>query len=174
MGAVYAAQRIEFETALAEYQRAETALGPVPSNDDLPWWQEWIQVQLDMVWLHYVGNDIAAMKQQVEKVEGAVQSYGTLMQRSKLLHNRVLIDYRRFMFRDLPDETLHYAAEALETAQMAGNLREIAWLQLAVGFTHLWRNELDEAESYFLQALRTVREVGDSMGTLLQHWPIFR
>ncbi len=165
MGAAYAAQRIESETALAEYRRAETALGVVPSNDDLPWWQEWIQIQLDMVWLHYVGNDIAAMKRQVEKVEGAVQSYGTLMQHSKLLHNRVLVDYRRFMYRDLPDDTLHYAAEALETAQMAGNLREIAWLQLVMGFTHLWRDELDEAEPYFLQALKTVREVGDSMGT---------
>src|SRR5690606_30814118 len=75
--------------------------------------------------------------------------------------------YRRFMFRDLPDETLQYAVEALETAQTAGNLREIAWLQNCVGFTHLWRDELDEAEPYFLQALNVARAVGDASGTYM-------
>jgi len=167
MGAVYAAQRIEYEAALGEYQRAETALGPAPSTDDLRWWQEWIQIQLETVWLYYGWHDIEAMRRQIEGVEHAVHSYGTLVQRSKLLHNRMLIDYRRFMFRDLPDETLQYAVEALETAQTAGNLREIAWLQNCVGFTHLWRDELDEAEPHFLQALNVARAVGDASGTYM-------
>lgn len=167
MGAVYAAQRIEYEAALGEYQRAETALGPAPSTDDPRWWQEWIQIQLETVWLYYGWHDMEAMRRQIEGVQQAVQSYGTLIQRSKLLHNRMLIDYRRFMFRDLPDETLQNAVEALETAQTAGNLREIAWLEFCVGFTHLWRGKFDEAEPHFLQALNVARAVGDSSGTYM-------
>lgn len=167
MGAVYAAQRIEYEAALEEYQRAEAALGRTPATDDTPWWQEWIQIQLETVWLYYGWHDIEAMRRQIQGAQQAVQSHGTLVQRSKLLHNRMLIDYRQFMFRDLPDETLQYAVEALETAQTAGNLREIAWLQFGVGFTYLWRDELDEAESHFLQALNVARAVGDSSGTYM-------
>jgi len=165
MGAVYAAQRIENQAALEEYQKAETALGPAPPTDDPRWWQEWIQIQLETVWLYYGWHDIEAMRRQIGRVEHAVESYGTLIQRSKLLQNRVLLDFRRFMFRDLPDETLHYAQKAQETAQMSDNQGEIAWLQCNLGLTHLWRDELDEAEPHFLQALKTAREVGDSMGT---------
>lgn len=165
IGATYAAERKTVEPMFAAYQAAHAALGDPPETPEQDWWQEWIQVHLDVTWAYYTSNNIDGMMREIEIVESAVNSFGTSLLRSKLLNNRMLIDLRRYKFHMLPDETLRCGIEALEAAREGGDLRECAWLQFNVGFVHLWRDELDEAESHFLQSLELARQVGDTMGT---------
>jgi len=165
IGATYAAERKAFEPMLAAYQAAQAALGDAPEVPDPRWWHEWIQSHLDVTWAYYTVSNIAGMTREIEMVESAVHDYGTPLQRSKFMNNYVLVDLRRYKFHLLPDETLRDAITALDAARESGNLRECAWVQFNVGFVHLWRDELDQAESHFLGALELARQVGDTMGT---------
>jgi predicted ATPase/DNA-binding CsgD family transcriptional regulator len=165
IGATYTAQRSDVEFMFTAYEMAETELGAPPLTDDRTWWHEWIQIQLDAAWAYYIKADIQGMTRQIEKVDSAVQTFGTAAQQSKLLQNRNLIDLRRFVFRNLPEETLHDAVKALELGYEVGDLRETAWLQFNVGFIYLWRDQLEEAERFLLDAVELARKVGDSMGT---------
>ena len=166
LGNVYVAQRVATELVQSVFHTAELALGSEPVGDSVRWWREWIQIQLDVGWVYYLHSKIYMMTRLVEKAATAIEQYGTPAQRSKLFSNRTLLELRRHMFHNLPEDTLYYARASLEAARQAGAVWEVSWLQFSVGFVHLWRDEFEEAEQYFLTALEHVEQAGDSMGTL--------
>lgn len=175
IGLTYAAQREYVETMVGLYKTAETTLGPAPPESELMWWQEWIQIQLELAWGYYSLHDIDAMLRSMNQIEDVVQRIGTSVQRGKLHYNHTLIDLRRYGFHHLPDETLYHAKTSLEAAKQAGNYQEVSWLDFCVAFVHLWRDEMDEAEAWFLRTLKDGQEFGDAMAaqiTALTYLPL--
>ncbi len=175
IGLTYAAQRGYVEVMINLYKTAEITLGAKPSESDLVWWQEWIQIQLELAWGYYSRHDLESMIESTDQIEEVVQKIGTPVQKGKLHYNHVLIDLRSYSFFHLPDESLYHAKAALNAAQQAGNYQELSWLDFSLGFIHLWRDEMDEAEQWFFRSLEQGEQYGDAMAahiTTLTYLPL--
>lgn len=174
IGNAAVSQREYDESVLSNYQAALNALGATPANDQR-WHREWLYIQLDLAWLYYLRTDVQALKRQIESIAPVIERYGTPAQKSKFFHTQMLTDMRHWGFYDLPEQTLQLAVKALETAREANDTGQVIWLTFTVGFTHLWRNETDQAESQFEAALKLIEQFGDSFGahmTTLAYLPV--
>jgi DNA-binding SARP family transcriptional activator len=144
-GAVLREQRLYAE-ALEACHRAETALGEQPGEDAGPWWAEWIEVQVDRVWAHYWLAHWPEMEALVNKIRPVVQS-GSVISRARFLMASCLMHLRKYRYT-VSDEMLAGQLEALAASRECGDLKIRTDCQFEIGFLHLWRHELDQAEEH--------------------------
>jgi class 3 adenylate cyclase/tetratricopeptide (TPR) repeat protein len=151
-----------YEEALQAYDLAETALGQEPAESAPEWWQAWIEIQSDRMWLHYWQVQLHQMTELAEMVRPAVEQYGTPAQRSRFFQGLVLIAWRRDRYV-VSKETMAHARASLEAIRESGNPGGIALAQFALGFSYLWRGDLKEAEEHLLAALKQAERIGDAV-----------
>ncbi len=142
---------------MAVYERAIAV--PVPRSEESI--SEWLDLQLDRIWACYFAARVPEMKSIIEETRSILEEYGTLSQKARWFESLVLVDLRQFRYFQLPDETLGNAQEQVNAAHASGNRRVFGRAETILGFVHLWRNELDEAEKYLASGLTTVEAVGD-------------
>jgi len=159
IGNTYSIQ-YRYDDALRAWDKAETALGQEPVEAKVQWWQEWVQIQLDRLWLCYLRGRVQEISQLVEKSRSLVERYGTPSQRAAFFVRLVLLAYRRDRYV-VSQETLAHARTALAASQESDNLSEIGFAQFVLGFTHLWHGDLDEAEEQMLAGLKLAERAGD-------------
>ncbi|MCK4900220.1 MAG: tetratricopeptide repeat protein, partial [Anaerolineales bacterium] len=151
-----------YEEALQAYDLAETALGQEPAESAPEWWQAWIEIQSDRMWLHYWQVQLHQMTELAEMVRPAVEQYGTPAQRSRLFQGLVLIAWRRDRYV-VSKETMAHARASLEAIRESGNPSGIALAQFTLGFSYLWRGDLEEAEEHLRAALKLAERIGDAV-----------
>ena len=80
-------QRIQhrYEKALSSYREAEKFYAAAASDADQQWQQSWIQLQLDLLLLHYGTGDDEAQAELLQTARPAVMSQGTSIQRANFL-----------------------------------------------------------------------------------------
>jgi class 3 adenylate cyclase/tetratricopeptide (TPR) repeat protein len=142
---------------IAVYDRAIAV--PVPRSDESI--NEWLDLQLDRIWAGYFAARVPEMKSIIEETRSSLEEYGTLSQKARWFESLVLVDLRQFRYFQLPNETLVNAQKQVEAAHASGNRRVFGRAETILGFVHLWRNELDEAEKYLASGLRNVEAVDD-------------
>ena len=152
-------QRLYDEAATA-YHDAEAALGEEPPEATPAWRHEWVMIQLDRIYLDYWRGRVNEMTQLVEKVRPAIERVGTPLQRSKFFCSLVTIAYRRDRYV-IDEETLALGAEAVAAARQTDSLEQLGWAQFLSGFSHLWHEDLDEADEQLRAALQTSERSGD-------------
>jgi tetratricopeptide (TPR) repeat protein len=149
-----------YKEALQAYDLAETALGQEPAESAPEWWQEWLQIQLERMNLLYFMNQWHKISELAEKVRFNVERYGTPAQRVNFFLSLTNMNYRRDRYV-VSEETLALCRAALVISQEAGNPSIIAWARFMLGFGHLWRGELREAEEQMQAALTLAERAGD-------------
>src|SRR5262249_26786765 len=159
LGTTWVIQR-QYDDALRAYQIAETSLGQGPIEKDLEWWQEWIQIQLDRMLLHYFQAQVAELTELVEMTGPIVERYGTPAQRARFFWGRVQMVLRHDRYV-VSEETLSYAQAQVAASEESGSLGELANARFVLGFCHLWRSELDAAEEHMHAALALMERTGD-------------
>jgi tetratricopeptide (TPR) repeat protein len=158
-GNVWREQR-RYEEAARAYDLAETVLGQEPAGSAPEWWQSWIEIQSDRMWLHYWQAQFHQMADLAEKAQPAVEQYGTPALRSKFFQGLNLLGLRRDRYV-ISEETMAHARASLEAIRESGNLSAIALAQFTLGFSYLWRGDLDEAEGHLQATLKRAEQVGD-------------
>ena len=158
-GNVWREQRC-YEEALRAYDQAETSLGQEPAEPTPEWWQAWIEIQSDRMWLYYWQVQLQQMNILAEKARPAVEQYGTPAQRSAIFQGLLLMALRRDRYV-VSEETMAHARSSLEAIRESGNLSAIALAQFMFGFSYLWRGELDEADEHLQAALKLAEKIGD-------------
>ncbi len=158
-GAVWTTQH-HYPKAQHLYETAEAALGQAPSDQDLAWWQEWVQIQTEQMLLHYWQAHVDEIGILVEKTRPIVERYGTPAQRAGFFKGLMLMHFRRDRFV-ISLETLSYAQICLEAQRQTNDLSELAYAQFNVGFARLWYGDLDTAEQEMLAALDLAERIGD-------------
>ena len=158
-GNVWREQR-GYEEAQRTYDLAEISLGKETTGLAQEWWQAWIEIQTDRMWLHYWQANFHQIAEIAEKARPAVEQYGTPDLRSRFFQGLVIMAQRRDRYV-ISEETMAYAHAALESIRKSGKLNTIALAQFALGFNHLWRGELHEAEEYLQTALELADRIGD-------------
>lgn len=155
-GSAYNVQR-RLNDMLPVYEKAIAALGERTPESSI----EWIDLQLDRIWLAYFqarADDLSLILRESQPV---IEEQGTLAQKARMYESLVLVDFRKYRYFQLPDETLKNARKQLDAAWSSGNRRVLGRAQTLLGFVHMWRDELDEAQKYLLAGLRDVEAVGD-------------
>ena len=149
-----------YEQALKAYNQAETVLGLEPRESASKWWQAWIEIQNDRMWLHYWQAQLDLMSELAEKARPIVEKYGTPALRSRFFQGLLLMGQRRDRYV-VSEETLSYAQASLEAIQESGNKSAIALAQFALGLSYLCCEDLDEADKYLMATLKLAEKIGD-------------
>jgi tetratricopeptide (TPR) repeat protein len=155
-GSAYNVQR-RLSDMLSVYEKAITVLGDRTADSTI----EWIDLQLDRIWLAYFqarADDLSLILRDSQPV---IEEQGTLAQKARMYESLVLVDFRKYRYFQLPDETVNNAKKQLEAAWSSGNRRVLGRAQTILGFVHMWRDELEEAQKYLLAGLKDVEAVGD-------------
>jgi hypothetical protein len=154
--------------ALALYAAAEEELGaiapgPAARGGDTaaPWWNEYVQIQVDKAWdLYWLArvDDLAVL---VERVRPVVERHGRPAQRAQFFQALVHMNLRRDRY-GIADETIAHARASLVAAEDAGDLREVALARFFLAFPLMFRAFEEEAEPLFVEALKGAERVGDA------------
>ncbi len=150
------------ERAIDLYSAAENELGvgARPAEPSPEWWHERIEIQLGRAWVLYFAGGDAEITALADETRPMVERHGTAAQRAKFLQRQVLISFRRERYA-LSEDTLELSRAAFAAGQESGGPTEICEGQFAVGFTQLWRGNLDEAR----RELEAVLEQADRIGS---------
>jgi tetratricopeptide (TPR) repeat protein len=152
--------RHDYEEAAQAYDLSESMLGRKRAGSDLKWWQAWISVQVDKMWLRYWQRQYDGMARLAEKAQPAVEQYGTPAQRARFFQVLVLSAWERERHRP-SDGTLSSARALLAASQETQDTGIIAMSQFMLGFACLWRDELEEAEHALQTALPLAQQTAD-------------
>lgn len=144
IGEVLCEQR-RYEDALAMCHQAEAALQEHDGEYSDPWWDEWLEVQVDRIWAHYWLDQWLEMEELVNQVTPVVQERNHATSRMRLLMALCLMHLRRERYV-VSEKMLENSREALHLSREWGDLKTRMNCQFELGFLHLWRRELDEAE----------------------------
>ena len=148
-GNAYNIQR-RMEDMFAVYKKAGEVLGDRSENTA----QEWIDLQLDRIWAYYFSwRDPEEMMSLVDESRAFVEEHGTLIQKARLYESLGLVYLRRYRYYQLPYESLENAKKYVEVAWSSLNRRVLGRAITILGFIHLFRDELAEAEQNFLNGL---------------------
>jgi class 3 adenylate cyclase/tetratricopeptide (TPR) repeat protein len=145
------------EEMMAVFDRAIAVSAPRTAESI----HEWIDLQLDRMRAYYFAARLQEMTATISEARMLIEEQGTLDQQARWFESLVLLDVRRLQAYQLPDETVSNARKQVEIARASGNRRLIGRAVSMLGFVHLWRDELDDAEQSFLSGLKDVEAVGD-------------
>jgi tetratricopeptide (TPR) repeat protein len=159
VGNIWRLQR-QYEKALQAYDLAESALGEDAPDATPAWRQEWVQIQLERMWLHYWLGQWREISELADQVRPAVEQYGTPTQCISFFLSLATMFGRRDRYAG-SEEALDLCQTALAIAVESKNASEIAWARFVLGFNQLWYGDLDAAERQMQAALAQAEESGD-------------
>lgn len=155
-----------YDEALRAFAAAETDLGETSPASSPEWWQEWIQIHLDRLWVYYRSNQTQEIEDQVEKVRPLLDQFGTPLQRGAFLQGLTAMELQRGRFV-LSDTGLANTRAALAAMREENNLSELCFAQFQMGHCLLFRDELAEAEENLQAALALAERIGDAVNETL-------
>ena len=138
---------------------AEMILQSRRSSTD-EWQQEWLQIQLDRMWLHYWRGQDQEITTLAERIRPLVEQYATPLQRGKFFHGLTLGALRRDRYT-AAEETIANAETSLAAVEQSKVVPEICHARFVLGFSYLWGGELDLADKWLNDALKLTKRTGD-------------
>ncbi len=159
IGKTYEVQRL-FDDALKTFTLAESVLGSQPVQPEKDWWYEWIEIHNERMWHHYWLAQLDEMTKLANRVQPIIEQYGIPEQRAKFFNGITLLAYRRDRYF-ITDETLNYSRAAVSASKQSENLNSMRLAHFLLGFSLLWKGELDEGEEQILIALKLTEQAGD-------------
>lgn len=150
----------QYEEALRHYRASVDALGAPPQAGGGEWWQEWIQVHIAQILLHYWSARVEEMTVLAEQVRPALELHATAQQRAQFFQMLARVNFRREQYM-LSPQTVQYARAAWETLEPVGDLAEVAEARFFYAFTLLFHGSLSEAEAQMRRAVAELERVGD-------------
>ena len=149
-----------YDEATQAYQKAEVILGE-PSNDaPSELWQEWINIQMDRIYLGYWRGQVTEMEQLINKVLPILETHSTPQQRAMFYWNRTAMNLRRWRYV-ISEEMLNDIRLGVIAAHEGGIMSQKSLTTFMLGFVSLWKHNLEEAEKQLLSALHLAETTGD-------------
>lgn len=162
-------EQYQYPEAQRSYTEAERVLGVAPvidatgkaESDRTPaWWQEWIQVLLEVDYVHYWLGPVQASDELHVRLKPAVDRYGLPYQQAKFLQQGIMIDFRRR--RGVATQEMVAAAQrVLSLLQAAEAYTVLPSVQFLEGFVLLWSGDPQGALEPMQRALATAEQTGD-------------
>ncbi len=148
------------EEARQAYDRAERALGQGVPELAPEGRQEWVQIQLERMWLYYWLGEWREISELAEQARPVINQCGAPRQRISFLLSLGSIVWRRDRYV-VSEEIIALCREALDISKELEDAGEIAWARFGLGFNQLWHGDFDEAEQQMRAALALAEQTGD-------------
>ena len=142
------------------YIEAQAALGPKPPLSAVEWWQAWLEIQHERMWLNYWQNQPDKIEALVARARPFVEQYGTPAQRAEFFHGQLLMELNRQRWR-VTDEMLDYLRAYVAAQRQVDNPGELAFAIFVEGFCWLWYGDLGQAREQLQSALTMAERTGD-------------
>jgi class 3 adenylate cyclase/tetratricopeptide (TPR) repeat protein len=141
------------------YQEAEKVLQSraTPSKE---WQEEWLQIQLDRVWLHYWRGETREIMALAEKIRPLIDKHATTLQRGSFFQGLTLMALRRDRYT-ADKKTIADAEASLAAIEESKLLPEIGHARFVLGFSNLWAGQLGPADKWINDALKLAVRIGD-------------
>lgn len=161
-------EQYQYQEAQQSYAQAEQVLGLLPiidatgkanSERTAAWWQEWIQVLLEIDYVHYWIGPIHASDELRAKLKPVVSHFGTPLQQAKFLQQGVMSEFRNR--RGATQEMVAATQMALNLLQDADAYTILPSVRFVVGFMQLWSGDPQGALEPLQTALATAEQTGD-------------
>lgn len=149
------------EQALSLYADAERAAGLSPELADEACRAEWVQTQIEQLWVYYWLARVQDMDAIVQRVGPVIEQYGSRAQRARFFQTRALANMRRERYAISP-ETLSYARAAVSASDHPSSLAEAPMAQFVLGLSLLLANALSDADLELTRADALARRTGDA------------
>ena len=149
----------EHEKAAQSYTEAETILQSSASATT-EWQQEWLQIQLDRMWLHYWRGQVQEIVALAGRIRSLVEEHATSLQRGNFFQGLTLMALRRDRYT-AGEETIANAQTSLAAIEESNVLPEIGHARFVLGFSCLWAGKLDLANQWISDALKLTERTGD-------------
>jgi len=150
----------QYDEALQTYERSLTELGNEPPAEEVDWWRERVQIDLERVLVHYHKAELSGMVALVDEAQPMVERHGTPVQRSAFFEWLAGMHMRRDRY--VPSEdTFALLQAALAAAEESGSLDRIADATSAVGLCHLLHGDLENADEWLRAASLLAERIGD-------------
>jgi class 3 adenylate cyclase/tetratricopeptide (TPR) repeat protein len=150
----------DWKEAMESYQAAEKSLGPQKEENSLLWWQEWLQIQMDLMLLYYWQDRAEEIKLLAGNVRPMIEKYGSPAQRGGFYHGLVLADLRTERYR-ITEATLADMQAYLSAQGEVNNQGSLAWDHFMEGFVHLWHHDLEIAQNSLQTAFTLACQTGN-------------
>jgi DNA-binding SARP family transcriptional activator/Tfp pilus assembly protein PilF len=148
-----------FDDAETAFDRAAEALAALPEAAER--WREWIDVQIAHLTLLYWRQEPERMDALLERAAPVIERWGEPRQRAELLASRYLARLFRERYH-ASDQTLLVVQEFLAARQALGDPVDIARAHFNVGFVHMTRGDVAQAQPELELALATAERTGDA------------
>ncbi len=151
-----------YAEASRAYESAETVLEQPSATVEPSRWQEWIEVQVDRIWLLYWQNKQPEMIELARKAQPMVEQYGTPTQRVRYFDSLTLIELKRERYL-ISEQAISYALTAVSASKESENLSVINMSYFQLGFSYLWaeNDKLDLVKEPLEIGLRLAEQIGD-------------
>ena len=150
----------QHKQALAWYAKGRLVVEPHDFDTHDGARDEWIQLHVEELWVHYWLNQVPDMEATVERVTPAMEIGASTLQRSKFFHAQAMKNLRRDRYT-VSAETLQLVEQTLAVCLGGGLPLELPMVQFFYGFCLLLHDSLDEAETELHKALALARRAGE-------------
>lgn len=144
------------EQALTCYAGCRQLLDGHDLRRDVAVRDEWIQVHVEELWVHYWLNRVSDMEATVAKVSPIMSEGGSPLQRSKFLHAQAMKNLRRDRYV-VVDETLELSRQTLQACTSGNAVSELPMAQFFFGMCLLFHGSLDQAAIELQRGLELAR-----------------
>ncbi len=158
IGATLTSQH-QFAEAPKLWDQAENFLGTLTEESDEALWDEWIEIQVERAWNYYWPGVVAEMEKLCASFLPLVERRGTADQRARALTAYSLYLFRRDRFV-MADDAIAIAERALRNAVASQKVPLQCEAYFGLGFFHLFRRELPDAEGNLLAASTLAERMG--------------
>jgi serine/threonine protein kinase len=160
IGKMWEAQH-QHDQALHSYGQARALLGTDADAAVRGASEEWFQVRLDEIWVHYWLNQVPEMEAIVSALEPLIDDYASPLQRVSFFRSKFLLALRRHRFR-INEDVLQLTVATLHACQHQEALIERPMAQFHHGFALLFSGRLQEGERELETAAESARRAGDN------------
>ena len=152
-----------FDEAMRCYAQAQRLLDQEALRDQ-PWWSEWLDVQIEQMWIHYQADRWQAMADLATRLQPAVEQHGAAAQRVGFFRCLGAMVLRRDRYVVNDGEAIGYARKAFAAAEASEDMALLGHASFMLGFILLWHGDSVDAEENLRRALSIWERIGDVAG----------
>lgn len=150
----------QFLLILDYFHRAQQLLQQDADNKTPAWWNDWIELLNEQMFLHYWMNNQDAMQELSRAIESSMKLYGTPAQQARYYQNLVALNFRLERYL-LSDQTVALARKLVDSTLVSKDLQLISVAKFFLGFSLLWHNDWSESMSVLEESLELAEQTGD-------------
>jgi eukaryotic-like serine/threonine-protein kinase len=151
-----------FDDAMRAYAEAKGVLDQEARRDPA-WWAEWLEVQIEQMWIHYQADRWEDMAELAEDLRPVVEHHGTAVQQVGFYRCLGAMILRRDRYV-VGEEAIRHSRKALTAADASGDVMLLGHASFSLGFALLWHGEFADAEQNLRRALSIWDRTGNIAG----------